>query len=95
LVRRWLAGAFADAAAMEQLVSASDLDWTIARLPLLTDRAATGRFGISRGLFTPGAVPDRPRRRGRRPARHRRGSYPGQDLHQCRRRQDTPAVTAL
>jgi putative NADH-flavin reductase len=57
LVRRWLAAPFADAAAMEQLVSASDLDWTVVRLPLLTDKPAAGRFRTSRELFTRGPYP--------------------------------------
>jgi putative NADH-flavin reductase len=57
LVRRLLAAPFADAAAMEQLIFASDLDWTVVRLPLLTDQPASGRFRTGRELFTNGPYP--------------------------------------
>jgi putative NADH-flavin reductase len=51
LLRRILAAAYADAAAMERAVSASGLDWTIARLNRLTSKPATGQARISPGLF--------------------------------------------
>ena len=54
LVRRWLGAAFADAAAMERHIATSDLDWTVVRLPLLTNRPARGRFRTSRELLTAG-----------------------------------------
>jgi putative NAD(P)-binding protein len=57
LLRRLLAAPFADAAAMEQLIFASDLDWTVVRLPQLTDQPARGRFRTSRELFTKGPYP--------------------------------------
>jgi putative NADH-flavin reductase len=57
LLRRWLAAPFADAAAMERAVAASGLDWTVVRLPLLTDRPARGRFRTSGELFTGGPYP--------------------------------------
>jgi len=53
---RWaLADAYADAAAMEQIVSTVDLDWTVVRLNRLVDRPASGRVLISRSQL------DRPR----------------------------------
>ncbi|NUW36210.1 SDR family oxidoreductase [Nonomuraea sp. SMC257] len=51
LLRRLLATPYADARDLEQTVSASDLDWTIARLTRLTDRPATGAVAIHRGLL--------------------------------------------
>ncbi|MFI6454688.1 NAD(P)-dependent oxidoreductase [Streptosporangium amethystogenes] len=51
LLRRLFADAYADAARMEEIVSASGLDWTIVRLNRLTDRPARGGVRISRGLF--------------------------------------------
>jgi putative NADH-flavin reductase len=51
ILRRIFAGAYADAAAMERLVAASRLDWTIARLNRLTDRSATGGTRVSRDLL--------------------------------------------
>ncbi|MFG1943977.1 NAD(P)-dependent oxidoreductase [Nonomuraea sp. NPDC048826] len=55
-VLRWaLADAYADQAEMERVVTACDLDWTIARLNRLLDRPAAGRVLISRDLL------DRPR----------------------------------
>jgi putative NADH-flavin reductase len=54
LVRRWLAAVFADASAMERAIAASELDWTVVRLPLLTDRPARGRFRTSGELFAGG-----------------------------------------
>jgi putative NADH-flavin reductase len=57
LLRRWLAAAFADASAMERAIAASGLDWTVVRLPLLTDRPARGRFRTSGELFATGPYP--------------------------------------
>jgi putative NADH-flavin reductase len=54
LVRRWLAAVFADASAMERAIAASELEWTVVRLPLLTDRPARGRFRTSGELFAGG-----------------------------------------
>ncbi len=51
LVTRIFADTYADATAMEQLVSASDLQWTIARPTRLTNRRARGRITISRELL--------------------------------------------
>ena len=51
LLRTILAAVYADAAAMERAVSASSLDWTIARLNRLTSNPATGQARISPGLF--------------------------------------------
>jgi putative NADH-flavin reductase len=57
LLRRWLAAPFADASAMERAIAASDLDWTVVRLPLLTNRPARGRFRTSGELFASGPYP--------------------------------------
>lgn len=46
LLRLVLADAYADVSKMEQIVSASDLDWTIVRLNRLTDQPAQG--GVAR-----------------------------------------------
>lgn len=51
ILRRLFAGAYADAAAMEAVIMASGLDWTIARLNRLTDAPPTRRPRISRDLF--------------------------------------------
>jgi putative NADH-flavin reductase len=51
LLRWFLAGAYADAAAMARIVSASDLDWTIAYLNRLTDKSPIGQVRISREQF--------------------------------------------
>jgi putative NADH-flavin reductase len=51
ILRRLLATPYADNAAMERLVAASGLDWTIARLNRLTNKPATGRARTSRGLL--------------------------------------------
>jgi putative NADH-flavin reductase len=57
ILRRLLATPYADNAAMERLVAASGLDWTIARLNRLTNKAATGRVHTSRGLLAkPAAI---------------------------------------
>jgi putative NADH-flavin reductase len=42
---------YADVAEEEQIVSASDLDWTIVRLNRLTDGLATGKIHTSRELL--------------------------------------------
>lgn len=42
VLRYVLRRGYADMAAMEELVRASDLDWTILRPPKLTDKPATG-----------------------------------------------------
>jgi uncharacterized protein YbjT (DUF2867 family) len=51
ILRRLLATPYADASRMERLVSASDLNWTIARLNRLTDEPATGAVTTSTGLL--------------------------------------------
>lgn len=51
VLRRLLATPYADAAEMERVVSAGDLDWTIARLTRLTDKPATGAVLTSRVLL--------------------------------------------
>lgn len=57
LLGRWLRHGFADMLAMEDLVAASGLDWTIVRPPMLTNRPRTGRVaerldGNVRGAFS-------------------------------------------
>jgi putative NADH-flavin reductase len=51
LLRFALADAYADAARMEEIVTASNLDWTILRLNRLTNKPATGDVRISRDLL--------------------------------------------
>lgn len=51
LLKATFAAAYADNAAMEQLVSTSNLDWTIARLNRLTDKPARGAVRTSRDLL--------------------------------------------
>src|SRR5262245_902343 len=51
ILRLILADAYADASNMEQIVSASVLDWTIVRLNKLTDQPAQGGVRITRDLF--------------------------------------------
>ncbi len=51
LLRRLLATPYADVAAMEALVSHSDLDWTIVRLNRLTDGPATNDLTVSGDLL--------------------------------------------
>jgi uncharacterized protein YbjT (DUF2867 family) len=51
ILRTVFAAAYADARAMEQHVSASDLDWTIVRLNRLSDGSATGRVRVTTELF--------------------------------------------
>ena len=50
IVRRLLKDAFADLVAMEAVVRASGLDWTILRPPALTDKPPTGRYRTRREL---------------------------------------------
>lgn len=47
LLRRLLRVEMADFVAMEGVIRATDLDWTIVRPPQLTDKAATGRYRTS------------------------------------------------
>ena len=51
VLRRVLATPYADVAQMEQIVTASDLDWAIARLNRLTSKPATGAITASTGLL--------------------------------------------
>ncbi|NRQ32201.1 SDR family oxidoreductase [Nonomuraea sp. NN258] len=51
LLNRLLATSYADVRAMEALVRATDLDWTIARLNRLTDKPPTGRVTCSGDLL--------------------------------------------
>jgi putative NADH-flavin reductase len=48
LLRLVFADAYTDAATMEQVITTSDLDWTIVRLNRLTDRPAQGGIRTSR-----------------------------------------------
>jgi len=47
--RLFFPGVVKDATAMERIISESDLDWTIARPPQLTDHRHTGRYRIRIG----------------------------------------------
>jgi putative NADH-flavin reductase len=57
IVKRALRAHYADLARMEDVLRASDLDWTIMRPPRLTDKPVTGRYrtaygqNIRRGVF--------------------------------------------
>jgi nucleoside-diphosphate-sugar epimerase len=51
IIRRVLREGYEDMLAMERILAASDLDWTVARLNGLLDRPAAGRVQISRGLL--------------------------------------------
>jgi putative NADH-flavin reductase len=51
ILRAVFAASYADARAMEDLVSSSDREWTIARLNRLTDRGARGDARVSVGLL--------------------------------------------
>jgi putative NADH-flavin reductase len=44
VLRRVFAATYADTAAMEKVVTATDLDWTIVRINRLTDKAPTGQL---------------------------------------------------
>jgi putative NADH-flavin reductase len=48
--RRFLKHVFADFVAMEKIVRASGLDWTIVRPPRLSDKPVTGRYRTRRDL---------------------------------------------
>lgn len=49
LLRFILRNPMVDSKAMEEVVSSSELDWTIARPPRLTDGKHTGRFRVEKG----------------------------------------------
>ena len=57
IVKRALRDHYADLARMEDVLRASDLDWTIVRPPRLTDKPVTGRYrtaygqNLRRGVF--------------------------------------------
>jgi putative NADH-flavin reductase len=57
IVKRALREHYADLARMEDVLRASDLDWTIVRPPRLTDKPVTGRYrtaygqNLRRGVF--------------------------------------------
>lgn len=51
VLRRVLATPYADVAQTEQIVTASDLDWAIARLNRLTSKPGTGAITTSTGLL--------------------------------------------
>jgi uncharacterized protein YbjT (DUF2867 family) len=69
VVRRVLAKAFADQAAADEIIQASELDWTILRGTRLTSRPAHGPPRRSSGLFTTGPVQLGPVRLRYRPGR--------------------------
>jgi len=48
IVGRLLKDAWADFVAMEEVVRASGLDWTVLRPPALTDKPLTGRYRTRR-----------------------------------------------
>ena len=54
VLRRFLARAYADMAAMEEHLRESGLDWTILRPPRLTDKPATGRARTALNQNVPG-----------------------------------------
>lgn len=56
VVRALLRGPYAESAEMERIVTASDLDWTIARFTMLTNDPPTRRIQISRDLLTDAPV---------------------------------------
>lgn len=53
--RTFLRNVATDSAEMERIVSASDLDWTIARPPRLTNGALTRAYGVADGRMPPAA----------------------------------------
>jgi putative NADH-flavin reductase len=58
LLRTIFAANYADARAMEQVVTASDLEWTITRLNRLTDKPATNESRLTTDLLDrPSAIP--------------------------------------
>jgi putative NADH-flavin reductase len=57
LLRRFFAAAYADAAEMEGILTAGDLEWTVVRLNRLIDGAATGELIVTPELLAePGAI---------------------------------------
>jgi putative NADH-flavin reductase len=55
LRRTFLRGVADDSAAMEQIVRASDLDWTIVRPPRLINGPRTERYAVRNGSLPDGA----------------------------------------
>ncbi|MGI5159060.1 NAD(P)-dependent oxidoreductase [Microbispora sp. CA-102843] len=53
LIQRLYRHGYADMALMEGIVTASPLDWTIIRPPMLTDRPPTGRYRAAAGHHLP------------------------------------------
>ncbi len=53
--RTFLRNVARDSAEMERIVSASGLDWTIARPPRLTNGGLTGAYGVADGRLPPSA----------------------------------------
>ena len=53
--RTFLRDVARDSAEMERIVSASGLDWTVARPPRLTNGGLTGAYGIADGRLPPSA----------------------------------------
>ena len=51
--RLFFPGVVADLSAMEQIVKASDLDWTLVRPPQLTDKPYTGKYRVRVGHLPP------------------------------------------
>jgi putative NADH-flavin reductase len=51
--RTFLRNVARDSAEMERIVRASDLDWTIARPPRLTNGALTRAYGVAEGSMPP------------------------------------------
>jgi putative NADH-flavin reductase len=47
--RLFFAGVVKDATAMEEIIAASALDWTLVRPPRLTDKARTGKYRVLEG----------------------------------------------
>ncbi len=47
--RLFFSGIVVDAGAMEQIIAASGLDWTIVRPPQLTDKPCTGKYRVREG----------------------------------------------
>jgi putative NADH-flavin reductase len=47
--RLFFPGVVTDAAAMEQIITRSNLDWTIIRPPQLTDKPYTGNYRVREG----------------------------------------------
>jgi putative NADH-flavin reductase len=47
--RLFFPGVVIDASAMEQVITGSDLDWTIVRPPQLSDKPYTGKYRVREG----------------------------------------------